>query len=215
MKKMLILGANNPEVVRLFECFKEANLDWKLVGFLDNDPQKKGGNFIGYKVFGGYEVIKQEAFKDCYVVNAITRDCRTRKMTTDQLLSCGAKLTNLIHPNVNLSYVKYGKGLFIQESVILQADVIVEDNVAINMGSLIGHESFIGESTFIAPGCTISGSVKIANGVLIGTGTTIVPRIKIGEWSIIGTGSVVIRDVEPFTVVAGNPARVIRRIKNE
>jgi len=211
---MLILGANDPEVVRLFECFKEANPDWELVGFLDNDPEKRGINFRGYKVFGGYEVIKQDEFRDCYVVNVISRDCGTRKMTTDQLLSCGAKLTNLIHPNVSLRYVKCGKGLYIQESVILQADVIVDDNATIHMGSLFGYGCYIGESAFVAPGCTILGSVKISKGVFIGGGATILPRIKIGEWSIVAAGSVVIRDVEPFRVVAGNPARVIRKVEN-
>jgi acetyltransferase-like isoleucine patch superfamily enzyme len=39
------------------------------------------------------------------------------------------------------------------------------------------------------------------------------PRIKIGKWSVIGAGSVVIRDVPPYTVVAGNPARIIKTIE--
>lgn len=47
----------------------------------------------------------------------------------------------------------------------------------------------------------------------IGAGATILPGITIGENSVVGAGSVVTKDVEPNTIVAGNPARVIRRIE--
>jgi len=214
-KNLLLLGANNPEVVRLFECFKEKNPEWELRGFLDDDPKKKGKEFMGYKIFGGYESIKEDRFKDCYVVNVIAGDCRTRKRATDRLTGCGARFTNLIHPNVYLRYVKYGTGLYIQESVILQAAVTVQDHVSIHMGSLIGHESFIGESSFIAHGCAISGRVTISPGVFIGVGATILPHLTVGEWSIIGAGAVVTKDVPPYTVVVGNPARFLRNVSGE
>jgi acetyltransferase-like isoleucine patch superfamily enzyme len=45
----------------------------------------------------------------------------------------------------------------------------------------------------------------------IGVGAIILPGVKIGEGSIIGAGSVVNKDVEPYCVVAGVPAKVLRR----
>lgn len=48
----------------------------------------------------------------------------------------------------------------------------------------------------------------------IGIGSIILPGIKIGEGSIIGAGSVVTKNVEPYTVVAGNPARTLRKRKD-
>ncbi|MEE1418563.1 MAG: sugar O-acetyltransferase, partial [Alistipes ihumii] len=39
------------------------------------------------------------------------------------------------------------------------------------------------------------------------------PGVRIGPRSVVGAGSVVVRDVEPDVVVAGNPARVVRRLK--
>lgn len=55
--------------------------------------------------------------------------------------------------------------------------------------------------------------VHICRRVWIGAGSTILPGVTIGENSVVGAGSVVTHDVEPDTIVAGNPARVIRKIK--
>jgi virginiamycin A acetyltransferase len=50
----------------------------------------------------------------------------------------------------------------------------------------------------------------VGNDVWIGHGALILPGVRIGSGAIIGAGSVVVRDVAPYTIVAGNPARPIR-----
>lgn len=50
----------------------------------------------------------------------------------------------------------------------------------------------------------------VKRGASIGSGSTILPNVVIGENAIVGAGSVVTRDVAPNTIVAGNPARVLR-----
>jgi UDP-2-acetamido-3-amino-2,3-dideoxy-glucuronate N-acetyltransferase len=52
----------------------------------------------------------------------------------------------------------------------------------------------------------------VKQGASIGSSATILCGITIGEGAVVGAGSVVTRDVEPFTVVAGNPAKLLRRI---
>lgn len=54
--------------------------------------------------------------------------------------------------------------------------------------------------------------VKICNKVWIGFNSIILKGVTIGEGSIVGAGSVVTKDVPPWTIVAGNPARIIREI---
>jgi acetyltransferase-like isoleucine patch superfamily enzyme len=54
-------------------------------------------------------------------------------------------------------------------------------------------------------------STEVGDGVSIGSNATILP-VKIGDGSVIGAGSVVTRDIPPNVVVAGNPAKVIRRL---
>ena len=53
--------------------------------------------------------------------------------------------------------------------------------------------------------------VTIGDGADLGVGSIILPGITVGEGAVVGAGSVVTRDVEPYTVVAGNPARVLRK----
>jgi acetyltransferase-like isoleucine patch superfamily enzyme len=55
----------------------------------------------------------------------------------------------------------------------------------------------------------------VKKGASIGSGATILANVTIGERAIIGAGAVVTRDVPPDTIVAGNPAKVLRRISRE
>lgn len=54
--------------------------------------------------------------------------------------------------------------------------------------------------------------VVLEDGCWVGTGAFILPGVTVGSGAIVGAGSVVTRDVEPRTIVAGNPAKVIRRL---
>jgi galactoside O-acetyltransferase len=57
--------------------------------------------------------------------------------------------------------------------------------------------------------------VHIGNKVWIGFGASILKGVTVGDGAVIGANSVVTRDVPPFTVVAGNPARIVRKLKEE
>ena len=56
-----------------------------------------------------------------------------------------------------------------------------------------------------------SNAVTIGHDVWIGHGATILPGVTIGDGAVVGAGAVVSRDIEPYTIVGGVPARVIRR----
>ena len=59
----------------------------------------------------------------------------------------------------------------------------------------------------------VTGTVRLCNDCWIGTGSIILPGVTIGEYSIIAAGSVVTKDVEPFTLVGGVPAKKLKKIK--
>lgn len=208
----LMLGAKNPEIIRLYEACKRNTPNINLLGFIDNDESKWGSNFIGFKVFGGNNELLKEEFKNCSIINMITGNARIRRESTEGLKKYTNSFINLIHPSIDLSYTNLGVGLYIQENVVLQYGVTVEDHVSIHIGSLIGHETRIGECSFIAHGCAISGIVNIEKNVTLGVGVKILPRLTIGEGSIIGGGAVIIKDVPPFSVVVGNPGKIIKTL---
>ncbi|MBR2762589.1 MAG: CatB-related O-acetyltransferase [Solobacterium sp.] len=57
----------------------------------------------------------------------------------------------------------------------------------------------------------LKGDTFIGNDVWIGQNAVILPGVRIGDGAIIGASSVVARDIEPYTVCAGNPAKRIRK----
>ncbi|AUY50186.1 CatB-related O-acetyltransferase [Streptomyces sp. CB01881] len=63
----------------------------------------------------------------------------------------------------------------------------------------------------IVTGLPSRGDTMVGNDVWFGYGATVLPGVRIGDGAIIAAGSVVTSDVEPYTVVGGNPARPIRR----
>ncbi|HEY9632640.1 MAG TPA: acyltransferase [Coleofasciculaceae cyanobacterium] len=123
------------------------------------------------------------------------------------------------------SYILIGKRSFIDGSIIAAKSIEIGNDVMISWGvTIVDHNSHsisfskrsedvvnwrIGKKDWthvkIAP-------VKICNKVWIGFNSIILKGVTIGEGAIVGAGSVVTKDVSAWTIVAGNPARVIREI---
>ena len=78
------------------------------------------------------------------------------------------------------------------------------------------HGGFSEEETDIPPinrKLVTKGEIVIGDNVWIGDKVTILSGVKIGKGSIIGANAVVTKDVPPYTVVGGNPARIIKQLK--
>lgn len=208
---IIFLGAANPETGRMIKSIQRVQGQFNVLGFIDNDPKKKGTAFLGYPVFGGFEMLDNFMKRDdAYFVNLITGSTRVRYETSRLMAQKGCRFANFIHPSVDLTMTTIGQGNYIQEGVILQAGVCIGNNSSIHIGGLVGHETVIGHSVFIAHASSISGRVVIEDGAFIGTNATVLPRIRIGKWATIGAGSVIIRDVPDYATVVGNPGKVIK-----
>ena len=214
MTRIAFYGASNPHVERLLRRVTAADPSLEILGFIDDDPAKRGTMFAGYPVTG-IDVLTVLDLFDVSFVNLVSGNCASRYKTSRVLADKGCRFTNLIDPGVDMDGVQAGTGLYIQEGVHIQQSAAIGDNTSIHMAALVSHESWVGDSCFIAHAVSISGCVDIEDGVYVGTNATILPNLTLGRWSIIGAGSVVTKDVPEYTVVAGNPAKVIREVEHE
>lgn len=130
---------------------------------------------------------------------------------------------NIIEP-VNLYGCTLGDNCFIGPFVEIQNNVLIGNNTRIQSHSFIcegveiGNECFISHGTIFTNDKFDSPNIKtwimrrtiIGDNVRIGSNATILP-VNIGDNSIIGAGAVVIKDVPANCIVAGNPAKIIRK----
>ena len=113
---------------------------------------------------------------------------------------------------------RIGKNCKIQSHTFICEGVTIEDEVFIGHGVTFTNDSY--------PRATgRDGSLQteadwkveyttVKRGASIGSGATILSNLTIGEEAIVGAGSVVTKDVPPGTIVAGNPAKIIRKIES-
>jgi acetyltransferase-like isoleucine patch superfamily enzyme len=114
--------------------------------------------------------------------------------------------------------IKVGSGVFIGNLVMFDSEypelIEIEDEVSIALGSIIIAHS--AGSPFQARLKLVNSApekVVLKKGCWIGAGAIILPGTTIGEASIVAAGSVVSQDVPPYTLVAGNPARPVKKLE--
>jgi acetyltransferase-like isoleucine patch superfamily enzyme len=84
--------------------------------------------------------------------------------------------------------------------------VEIGDNFISGPGSIIlAHDA----SLFVHTGSYRCQRTVIGNNVFLGANAVVLPGVRIGDGAIVGAGAIVSKDVEPYSVVAGNPARMI------
>lgn len=128
------------------------------------------------------------------------------------------KVLNLIIRNFIFSYklrnkLYGGLGVKIDRGVFIAREVLIDDNypelLTIEEGAVLSWRVVVlMHDTSRHP--HIVAPVTIKRKALIGVGAIIMPGVIIGEYAQVGSGAVVTKDVEPYTVVAGVPAKKIK-----
>ncbi len=109
------------------------------------------------------------------------------------------------------------------DQTFIENDVIVGNRVTIKCGVQLWDGISLEDDVFIGPNATFTNDLfprskhypeqfirtTIRKGASIGANATILPGLNIGQYAMVGAGTVVTKDVPPFAIVVGNPARII------
>ena len=115
--------------------------------------------------------------------------------------------------------VEIGEGAVIMMGAILNIGASVGAGTMIDMGAVLGGRATVGARCHIGAGAVLAGVIEPASAtpvvvedeVLIGANAVVIEGCRIGRGAVVAAGAVVISDVPPDTVVAGCPARIIKR----
>lgn len=133
--------------------------------------------------------------------------------------SCGINCQILAQDKDQNSTIEIGNGVKLNSGVMINADIGGKVKICSNV--LIGpnvtirttNHNFNNPNVLIIDQGHTSGSVEIGEDVWIGAHVVILQNVKIGNGAVVAAGSVVTKDVEPYSIVAGVPAKKINMRK--
>jgi sugar O-acyltransferase (sialic acid O-acetyltransferase NeuD family) len=208
MKKLLIVGAGGfgRELYAWASQHPDCGRAWQLAGFLDDNSEalKPFGSFAPVWPLAGHKPMADQL----YLIGLGSPV--TKEKLIAPLVSAGAEFLTFVHPSAIIgARVTLGRGVVICPGAILSVDIDVGEFAMVNLNSTIGHDARIGAWTTLSAQCDVTGHVRVADRVFLGSGARIIPGKSVGSRSTVGAGAVVVTDVPAAVTVVGNPARIL------
>lgn len=118
---------------------------------------------------------------------------------------------------------KIGEDCNLCDHIFIENDVAIGNRVTIKSGVQLWDGIIVEDDVFIGPNATFTNDpfprskqhpesfarTTIRQGASIGANATILPGLTIGQYAMVGAGTVVTKDIPPFAIVIGNPARIV------
>lgn len=208
VKDLLILGSGGlaQEYAWLVEEINEQVKTFNLIGYLDDDPNRVGKDFIGYPVLGTLADIGR--FPTAFAIAGVG-DPRFRKEVVERVSPGHNRWANLISPTCRIhDSHRIGVGVMIGRYTDLTVGCTIGNHVMLNIHCVLGHAVRVGDFSVVSPNVTINGEAVIGRVCYIGA-NAFVRNVHVGDGATIGASSAVVKDVEENCTVAGVPAKVL------
>ncbi len=187
---------------------------WRPIGFLDDEPSRRGSSYYGLPILGGLH--EAERFGSAFFINAIG-STKSAALKPQLIARTGIPTDHFItlrHPSAYVSSsATLGPGTAIAQHCVVMANAVVGAHVKTLPLATISYGATIGDYSTIAGGAVVAAEVRIGCGVYVGANAAIRERITIGDDVILGMGAMVVRDIPSGTVAVGIPARAIEHVK--
>jgi len=116
--------------------------------------------------------------------------------------------------------VEIGDHCIIMMGAVLNIGAVIGERTMIDMNVVVGGRVIVGKNCHIGAGAVLAGVIEppsadpvtIDDDVLIGANAVVLEGVKVGKGAVIAAGSVVVKNVEPYTVVAGVPAKFLKKV---
>ncbi|KDB00365.1 2,3,4,5-tetrahydropyridine-2,6-dicarboxylate N-acetyltransferase DapH [Apilactobacillus kunkeei EFB6] len=187
-----------------------------------NFPQsvKVFGNDQSATVFGDWKDIEPILKSDLVTEYELENDARNSAVPLLDIKNVNAR----IEPGATIrDQVKIGDRSVIMMGAVINIGCEIGEDTMIDMGVVMGGRAIVGKHSHIGAGAVLAGviepasatPVRIDDNVLIGANAVVIEGVHVGEGAVVAAGSIVLHDVEPNTLVAGNPARKIKDIDDQ
>lgn len=190
---------------------------FEVVGLLDQRTDLQGTSVLGVPVVGGDDALApyyDDGVTHAFIGVGGADDTRLRQRLYTLARSQGFEVVSVFHPSAIVSSsAELAAGATVLAGAVVSARASAGENVTVNTGAIVEHDCRLGDHVHVATGARLASGVTVEDGVHVGAGATVVQELTLGAGSVVGAGAVVVRDVEPGVIVAGVPARVLRRVE--
>lgn len=209
LKKIVIFGAG--AYAKIIIDLIKSSTEYCIFGLIDK-VLPIHHMVYGYEILGD-ESILLEFLNEVYGGVVAIGDNVERKKLVEKVkkINPNFQFVSVIHPSAIVSrYAKINEGTVVMAGAIINCYSFIGEHCIINTNSSVDHDCFLGDYASIATGATLGGNVKVGEYSAISLGVNVIDSINIGEHTLIGAGSTVVRDISPFVVADGLPAKKIR-----